>query len=827
MDLDAQGCLPRGFAGTVTSFRQLLPVDALRLPAAAIPDGPCLRVPPGPHRAIAVEALPESFGNLERFLRALVAELADGGELCLDAGNAQSPAALRHALEGRPGVHDPIGSLQDPERFVLPRRLLRAAQAAGLWIEDLVAVPAGRSEVGPDFARALFREGFHALAYVPAAAPARLWLRARKLRLLPGSALIGAGPAALQERTAALARALLPAGWEIVIGEGGRESESWNLALPRARGEVLWLLRAGSAPSRAAFDNLLARTVLSPAVPGREGEALRPGDLDGLMLSRVDFLLAGPIPRGWRNDTIAYEDFGMRLDAIGRTPHPVDGEWAGPAAPSPAPRQLAAEGQALLHRWRAIGPGERHTSADDPHARAHQDRVVPWNGRRPRISLCMICKNEERFLDDCLRRAAAAVDEIVLVDTGSTDQTLAIAERHGARVLRVPWTDDFSAPRNAGLQAATGDWILVLDADEMLEDGAAGRIRQLVEDAGVAGYHLRFRNVYTGGKTIGVLMVRLFRNLPGVRYANRIHEQVTPSLLAAAIASGLILSIADVEVAHYGYTDELMRGRSKDERNERLFRLQLAEHPDDLYSLYKYGDFLRRLEGRDAEVIAVLERAFAQLDALPPHQLREIPYAGEIAALLALEHARAERVGEAERVVQRALALVVPTPNLHYIAASLALAQRRNDEAIAHFERCLGYRDQVLIVPIQDGVTSWVSVTGIAQAHLQNGDREQAERLLRQAIALQPDYEPATLLRSRLHCEAAEFGPALAALTGFLARHPESAGACQQATMILLRLGQKEQAHRLGRRAIELLQRRGLRQEAQRMQTTLIETRTA
>ena len=95
-------------------------------------------------------------------------------------------------------------------------------------------------------------------------------------------------------------------------------------------------------------------------------------------------------------------------------------------------------------------------------------RVAARHGRAPRITLCMIARDEERFLPECLDRARAAVDEIVIVDTGSKDRTVAIAQSFGAKVLHVPWDDDFSAPRNAGIAAATGDWILVLDADEFL-----------------------------------------------------------------------------------------------------------------------------------------------------------------------------------------------------------------------------------------------------------------------------------------------------------------------------------------------------------------------
>src|SRR5690606_22332836 len=110
----------------------------------------------------------------------------------------------------------------------------------------------------------------------------------------------------------------------------------------------------------------------------------------------------------------------------------------------------------------------------------------------------------------CLQHARGAFDEFILVDTGSQDRTVAIAESFGAKVLHRAWDDDFSAPRNLGLSAATGDWVLVLDADEFILEGGCERIRELVQNPMALGYHLRFTNIYGGGKTIGVLMVRLF-----------------------------------------------------------------------------------------------------------------------------------------------------------------------------------------------------------------------------------------------------------------------------------------------------------------------------
>ena len=100
----------------------------------------------------------------------------------------------------------------------------------------------------------------------------------------------------------------------------------------------------------------------------------------------------------------------------------------------------------------------------------------------PKLTLCVIARDEEAMLPDCLASVRGVVDEIVVVDTGSKDATPAIAANAGARVVERAWDDDFSAARNAGLEACSGDWVLVLDADERLAPGAGKALRRALRD---------------------------------------------------------------------------------------------------------------------------------------------------------------------------------------------------------------------------------------------------------------------------------------------------------------------------------------------------------
>lgn len=195
-----------------------------------------------------------------------------------------------------------------------------------------------------------------------------------------------------------------------------------------------------------------------------------------------------------------------------------------------------------------------------------------FTGVKPTLSLCLIARNEERFLPACLESVAGVVDEIVLVDTGSDDSTVAIAERAGAQVLHYPWRDDFAAARNQALNAATGRWMLVLDADERLAPDAGAAIRRAVAEPDWEVGYLRFINVNDDG-SLGREWTapRLYRLSPGIRFIGRIHEQVVQPRLPVPTR------VIDARVFHYGYQTAVYAERDKRTRNTRLLEQALQD----------------------------------------------------------------------------------------------------------------------------------------------------------------------------------------------------------------------------------------------------------
>jgi len=232
----------------------------------------------------------------------------------------------------------------------------------------------------------------------------------------------------------------------------------------------------------------------------------------------------------------------------------------------------------------------------------HRKRKKNKKARRtfqPRLTLCMIVKNEERFLEGCLQSVHGVVDEIVIVDTGSTDRTVEIAERCGAKIFNFEWDGDFSAARNESLRHATGDWILYLDADEQLAPGQGKALRTLLNNPNVGGYTL-----LVGGEhqlPSGVVRQvnsypRLFRRYPTIRFEGKVHEQITPSIQRL----GKAILPTDIFIEHLGYAQSLEVVREKCWRNISLLRDQLKQNPQDAYARFQLGNTLTVLEEYDA-----------------------------------------------------------------------------------------------------------------------------------------------------------------------------------------------------------------------------------
>ena len=206
------------------------------------------------------------------------------------------------------------------------------------------------------------------------------------------------------------------------------------------------------------------------------------------------------------------------------------------------------------------------------------------------LSLCMIVKNEQAHLARCLASVRPAVDELIVVDTGSTDRTRAIAAAHGARVFDFVWGDDYADARNFSLTKAVGEWIFVLDGDEVLSSRDRARLRKIANQAyhRQSAYSFVTRN-YTfdahqvgwiankgaylleeaGSGWIPTAKVRLFPNDPNIRFSYPVHEVVEPALLRM----GIPIRSCSVPIHHYGP----LNAQKINAKNRHYYRIGLTK----------------------------------------------------------------------------------------------------------------------------------------------------------------------------------------------------------------------------------------------------------
>lgn len=222
--------------------------------------------------------------------------------------------------------------------------------------------------------------------------------------------------------------------------------------------------------------------------------------------------------------------------------------------------------------------------------------------RRPKISLCMIVRDESKNLRACLEPVADLFDEMIVVDTGSTDDTRQIAAQLGARVVDFPWCDDFSAARNCSLDHATGDYIFWLDADDRIDATNHDLLRELFDslDGSPKVFIIRticaFWHAAEGTRLID--HARLFPRIPESRYVYRVHEQILPDLQARRCE----LHHTDIVIRHIGYEDQATHHR-KALRDLRLLKMDYASYPEDPVVSFQLGQtYLRLGDANDALV---------------------------------------------------------------------------------------------------------------------------------------------------------------------------------------------------------------------------------
>lgn len=207
-----------------------------------------------------------------------------------------------------------------------------------------------------------------------------------------------------------------------------------------------------------------------------------------------------------------------------------------------------------------------------------------------KLSACLIVKNEEKNLARCLSSLRGVVDEIVVVDTGSTDHTIQIAERFGAKIGYFKWNKDFSAARNHSLEIASGDWALWIDADEELTSDSIAAIHRAIVRPHFGGFAIEIVNFTEDQNEAAQYVhspIRLFRRLPEVQFTGRIHEQISPSLDAAGLPWAYLHG---AKLLHYGYRPSEMIERGKINRTLEMLEREVQDDPTNSFQWFNLAN---------------------------------------------------------------------------------------------------------------------------------------------------------------------------------------------------------------------------------------------
>jgi hypothetical protein len=321
----------------------------------------------------------------------------------------------------------------------------------------------------------------------------------------------------------------------------------------------------------------------------------------------------------------------------------------------------------------------------------------------------MIVKNEAAFLEGCLSSIVDHTDEIVVVDTGSTDTTVEIAARFGSKILHFPWCGDFAAARNVALENATGDWLLYIDADERLACPPCARLPELLPAAEATGVRVRFR---PRSDMTCYDELRLFRRDSRIRFSGVIHETIVPAVKAVCDEDGTgIVMDYQIGIEHLGYDGVQDH---KHERNIPLLRKAVADKPGRVFLRYDLGYRLSET-GQVAEARLHLDEGLrlAGLDSADEQARVEGSLCAQVLCSIALAEDNLDR---ALQVAERGLAVFPGNMILNYSKARCLLALDKSAEAVellmpfadldpeTFFDRRLAYSKTVIGKDIQEAL---------------------------------------------------------------------------------------------------------------------------
>ncbi|MEE8597262.1 MAG: glycosyltransferase [bacterium] len=340
----------------------------------------------------------------------------------------------------------------------------------------------------------------------------------------------------------------------------------------------------------------------------------------------------------------------------------------------------------------------------------------------------MIVKNEKRFLPMCLESIKNHTDEIIIVDTGSTDSTIEIAKRYNAKIYHHAWENSFSKARNYSLKYATCDWILILDADEEVDREDAHKLKDVIKENDANMIYLPVLNRPVGGKNFSISnSERLFKNHLGFCYDGIVHN--------ALKYSGLTKK-ANIKIYHYGYNQGDEQMEKKFIRTSTLLRKQIKNDPQNpIPRHYLATSYLNR-QINDECIREALEaiRLFEQQNSNVQPQLLTY-YTASVAFY------RKKDLANAEKYALKAIDFYADYVDAYCLLSSIYLIQKDQDKCIEATKKYLkllriieSNPTKALVIPYNNLQHDWLAHSRMAIVYYEQGKEHKGIQSLNSAI---------------------------------------------------------------------------------------------
>ncbi len=348
------------------------------------------------------------------------------------------------------------------------------------------------------------------------------------------------------------------------------------------------------------------------------------------------------------------------------------------------------------------------------------------------VSLCMIVKNEEKYLDRCLKSVQGKVDEIIIVDTGSKDRTVEIAEKYGSIIRHFEWINDFAAARNYSIEGVNSEYILMLDADEYLDDSADLQ-KDLEKEKDF--YRLTIKNYQKEGHIVYHQNVRLFKAGVGFKYSGKLHEHLN----TYEEGNKYVGIESDAVIHHVGYLPEVILEKGKKKRNYEIMTKELEENPTG-YSYFNMGIVYMNDE-QYGKALEMFKKSYP-LSKDKTYVKALLVRMGECLNLL-------KRTEEAVKLLLDSISIFTDYTDLHFSLGMQYLSLGYCRDAELMFKKCLEIGEKVENITVE-GVGSYMAHYELALIYEKKGRSGDAFDEAFKSITEKRSYTPALSIYLKL-----------------------------------------------------------------------------